>query len=149
MTDTDSIIRAISIDAPLSRVWAAIADHKEYGRWFRAEIDTPFIPGAEITGSVFDDKGGRWPLRMKVVAVEPETLLAFEWPAFTEEDGDLAQYPWLRAEYHLAPDGDGTRVTITESGYDAIPERYRDTAKSGNEGGWEHQARNLKAHVEG
>ena len=44
--------------------------------------------------------------------------------------------------------GEGTRLTVTESGFDAIPAERRDEALRMNEGGWEAQVGNVKAHAE-
>jgi len=42
----------------------------------------------------------------------------------------------------------GTRLTVIESGFDALPAERRPLALRMNEGGWEEQVGNIKRHVE-
>jgi hypothetical protein len=42
----------------------------------------------------------------------------------------------------------GTRLTITESGFDGIPAARREQAYRANEGGWEHQLRLVGKYLE-
>ena len=43
----------------------------------------------------------------------------------------------------------GTRLTITESGFDALPPDRREEAYRANEGGWAHQLALVGKYVEG
>ncbi len=46
MTDlADTIERELRIAAPVDRVWTALTDYKEFGTWFRCDLDGPFVPG--------------------------------------------------------------------------------------------------------
>ena len=87
------------------------------------------------------------PFSAHVTALRPETLLAFEWPAYVEDEGVLEHEPWTTVEFRLVPEGESTRVTITESGFDRLPARVRDRIRRENEGGWAAQAQNLAQHV--
>jgi len=42
---TDRIEKVIELSAPLARVWRALTDHKEFGIWFRVELEGPFVVG--------------------------------------------------------------------------------------------------------
>src|SRR5471030_991549 len=42
---TNSIEKRIELQAPLTRVWRALTDHREFGEWFRVKLETPFAPG--------------------------------------------------------------------------------------------------------
>ena len=41
----DRIIKTIDLKAPVARVWQALTDHREFGRWFRVALDGPFVAG--------------------------------------------------------------------------------------------------------
>ena len=41
----DRIEKRIALAAPVSRVWRALTDHREFGQWFRVSVDGPFVPG--------------------------------------------------------------------------------------------------------
>ena len=40
----EHIIRSVELGAPISRVWRALTDPKEFGQWFRVKLDGPFEP---------------------------------------------------------------------------------------------------------
>jgi hypothetical protein len=44
--------------------------------------------------------------------------------------------------------GDGTRLTVTESGFDGLPESRRAQAFAANAGGWEKQMELVRNFVE-
>lgn len=52
-----------------------------------------------------------------------------------------------RAEFRLEKIPTGTRLVITESGFDGIPAHRRIEALRMNEGGWAEQTKNIEAHV--
>ena len=40
------IEKQVVLRAPLERVWRAISDSQEFGRWFGVSIDGPFVAGS-------------------------------------------------------------------------------------------------------
>ena len=36
---SDVIEKRIELNAPVSRVWRALTDHREFGEWFRVKLD--------------------------------------------------------------------------------------------------------------
>jgi hypothetical protein len=52
-------------------------------------------------------------------------------------------------EFVLDEVAGGTKLTITESGFDAIPLARRAEAFRMNDGGWAEQIRNIEAYVTG
>lgn len=170
MPSTDRIEKCMTLRAPLARVWRAIADAQEFGRWFGFTLDGAFTAGHTITGT-FDgtldeaaiiehQKGlGVEPSRIKrpernavfctVQSIEPERYFSFRWiPYGIDADADPTNEPTTLVEFHLEPIGEGTRLTIVESGFDRVPAHRRARAFRMNEGGWAVQAENLKKHVE-
>lgn len=146
---TDRIERSVDIGAPIERVWRAISDPAEFGAWFRVRLDGPFEAGTEQTGQMTYPGYEHYPWKARIVAVEPPHRLAFDWPHMDGSQQVREDWPWTRVEFRLAPHGTGTRVTITESGFDALPAEVRDTNYRQNDRGWEEQARNIAAHVAG
>ena len=51
-TSTDRIEKRIELRVPVARVWRALTDHKEFGQWFRVDLETPFAPGRTTTGRI-------------------------------------------------------------------------------------------------
>jgi uncharacterized protein YndB with AHSA1/START domain len=146
----DRIEKVVELAAPVARVWRALTDHREFGTWFRADIETPFVLGEVARGVTTYPgyEGMRW--EAIVVAIEPERTFAFEWCPYEHDDyRDFASAPKTRVEFRLEPTQKGTRLVITESGFDRIPDDKRriDALRSNTEG-WDIQARNIAIHVE-
>ena len=49
---SDRIEKQIEIKAPLTRVWRAITDHREFSTWFRVALEGPFVAGKEARGRI-------------------------------------------------------------------------------------------------
>ena len=49
---TDRIEKRILLRAPPQRVWRALTDSTEFGRWFGMRFDGPFTPGALMRGVI-------------------------------------------------------------------------------------------------
>ena len=96
--NSDRIEKEVLLRAPLDRVWRAISDAEEFGRWFGVRFDGPFVAGTSVTGTItpttVDDdvakaqephagKSDAW----QIVAVEPQRRLAFRWHPFGVENG--------------------------------------------------------------
>lgn len=144
----DQIERTIEIKAPVSRVWRALTDHREFGQWFRVELDGPFVPGGLSTGLMTYPGFEGWPWRALVECMEPERLFSFRWHDYDAEVGsNIADQPTTLVEFRLAATPNGSRLTITESGFEALPDPRRFAVLRDNAEGWTIQARNLAAHV--
>jgi uncharacterized protein YndB with AHSA1/START domain len=143
---TDRIEKTVELKAPVERVWRAVTDHEEFGQWFRVRLDQPFAAGAESTGTITQPGYEHMRWQAWVVAMEPMRLFAFTWSHATAAGGEDLR---TRVEFRLAPIPGGTRLTIVESGFDALPDGLRDTLWRGNERGWTEQVGNIRAHVGG
>jgi uncharacterized protein YndB with AHSA1/START domain len=146
---TDRIEKQFAVAAPRSRVWRALADAREFGAWFGVELDRGFAPGATVRGRLTSPKYQHITLEVIIDRMEPETYFSYRWhPAAIDETMDYAAEPLTLVEFRLADSGEGTIITIVESGFDALPATRRAEAFRMNEGGWNGQSRKLAAHVE-
>lgn len=150
---TDSIIRAIDIAAPIEKVWDALVDHEKFGTWFRVALDQSFVAGDASTGHMTYPGYEDYDWSAKIVAIEPMTRFAFSWPA-TGGDKEamktgVPDSEWTLVEFVLEPTASGTRLTVTESGFDKVPEPRRSSVMRSNEGGWTQQVENIRNYVEG
>jgi uncharacterized protein YndB with AHSA1/START domain len=156
---TDRIEKEVLLRAPLDRVWRAISDAEEFGKWFGVRFDGPFVPGTSVTGvitptTVDDDvakaqephagKADAW----QIVAVEPQRRLAFRWhPYGVEDDVDYSREPTTLVEFTLADTADGVLLRIVESGFDAIPAERRASAFESNSEGWAAQTELVRKYL--
>ena len=146
---TDRIEKSIDIAAPVERVWRALTDHEEFGAWFRVKLDGPFALGELSRGHMTYPGYEHLKWEARVVAMEAPHLFAFTWhPYAVDPDRDYSAEPPTRVEFRLEPAGEGTRLTVVESGFDSIPAERREEALRMNTGGWEQQVKNVKAHAE-
>ncbi|MGD9806047.1 MAG: SRPBCC family protein [Hyphomicrobiaceae bacterium] len=144
----DRIVKTVELKAPISRVWHAISDHDEFGQWFRVKLDGPFEPGALSTGKMTYPGYEGYPWLARVERMEPERLLSFRW-VHSEDiaNVDITKGPMTLVEFHLEPIASGTRLTIIESGFEALPDHRRLEILRSNTQGWNIQADNIAAHV--
>src|SRR5215218_2567600 len=145
---TDRIEKTVDLKAPVSRVWKALTDHKEFGTWFRVSLDGPFVPGGRSTGHVTYPGYEHLKWEAVVQAMEPERLFSFTWHPYAVDPGtDYSTEKPTVVEFRLEEVSDGTLLTLTESGFDQIPAERRVEAFRRNEGGWTEQMNNIEKHV--
>ncbi|BCI80938.1 hypothetical protein MTY66_25630 [Mycolicibacterium sp. TY66] len=158
--NSDRIEKEVTLRAPLDRVWHAIANSDEFGRWFGIRFDGPFVAGESVTGVItpteVDDevaaaqephagKSSVW----QIVAVEPPRRLAFRWhPYAVEPDADYDDEPTTLVEFTLTETADGVLLQIVESGFDNIPAERRAAAFEANSGGWEAQTKLVRKYLD-
>lgn len=146
----DRIENSIALAAPIERVWRALTDHVEFGAWFRLALDGPFRLGAVSHGHVTYPGHEHLVWEATIVEMESPYRFAFEWhPAAIDPTADYGHEPATRVQFTLHSIEAGTRLSVVESGFDAIPADRRDVAYRMNEGGWAEQMRNIEAHVTG
>ena len=144
----ERIVKTIELAAPVSRVWRALTDPTEFGQWFRVKLDGPFKPGAVSTGRMTYPGCEHLPWRAVIERMDHEQFLSFRWHDFDANSGvEISEQPMTRVEFRLEPTKDGTRLTITESGFEAMPDPRRLEVLRGNTKGWNIQAKNIAAHV--
>lgn len=149
---TDRIEKTIVLRAPRDRVWNAITDSKQFGTWFGVDFDKPFVAGTPISGRMTPTKVDPDVAKMQesfkgmkfdftVARIEPMRLFSFRWHPFAiDPKADYSGEPTTLVVFELADVDGGTRLTITESGFDRIPLDRRAKAFEANSGGWEKQA---------
>jgi uncharacterized protein YndB with AHSA1/START domain len=149
---SDRIEKQIELKAPVSRVWRAITDYREFGEWFRVELDGPFAEGEVSHGHMTYPGFEHVKWEAMVEKMEPERLFAFTWAHPKSFDkatysSDYSKDPRTRVEFRLEKTKDGTLLRITESGFDKLPPDMRLEAFRRNEGGWAEQMKNIENHV--
>lgn len=148
-TTTDRIEKLVNLDAPRSRVWRALTDVSQFNQWFGVSLAQPFTPGAAVSGNLSSPKYAHITLTIWIESLEPERFFSFRWHPFAIEEGiDYSAEPTTLVTFTLEEVAGGTRLTIVESGFDAIPESRRARAFSANSGGWDAQSKNIKKFVE-
>jgi len=167
----DRIEKQTTLRAPVARVWRALTDAGEFGRWFGIRLEGPFVAGhlmkGTFEGTLPDESAMRERQRQLGVApsgvrapgpnavfctverIEPERYFSFRWiPYGIDAEADLAHEATTLVEFRLEAVPDGTHLTIVESGFHAVPAHRRKRAFLMNEGGWTAQLENIARHVQ-
>lgn len=108
-----------SVGASPQEVYALLAapdrhQETEPTDWVRGAIDLePLTEEGQIFGihMFHENAGGAYAMHNRVIAVEPGVSIAWE-PGQYEDSGDWGSGGWIW-RYDLAPEGTGTRVTLT------------------------------------
>ena len=146
---SNSIEKRVELKAPVSRVWRALTDHREFGEWFRVKLEAPFRPGAVARGPIQYPGYEHLVFEATVQTMEPERLFSFTWhPYAIDPKIDYSKEPTTLVEFRLEPKDGGTLLVVTETGFDAIPKERRFEAFRMNESGWAEQMKNIQRHVE-
>src|SRR5207249_10899654 len=76
---SDRIEKQIELKAPVSRVWRALTDYREFGEWFRVKLERPFLVGEVSRGQLTFP--GYEHLQMEVVVqkIESERFFCYTW----------------------------------------------------------------------
>jgi uncharacterized protein YndB with AHSA1/START domain len=142
------IEKHLELKAPVSRVWRALTNHHEFGRWFRVKLAGPFKVGKICRGRI------TWPgfehimMEVLVEKIEPEHYFAYGWhPYAIDPDVDYSKEPRTLVEFTLAATKTGTRLTVVESGFEKIPADRRAEAFRMDNSGWSEQLQNIKKYV--
>lgn len=147
---SDRIERSIHIQAPRSRVWRALSDAEEFGRWFGADLQGQrFAPGQRASGPITFEGYRHVLFDVTVEKVQPETLLSWRWhPYAVDPKVDYSGETPTLVEFTLEEVPGGTMLRVAESGFDKVPPERRFEAFRMNTRGWDAQMDCIRRHVE-
>jgi uncharacterized protein YndB with AHSA1/START domain len=142
------IEKHIELKAPISRVWRALTDYREFGDWFLVKLDGPFVVGRISRGHITHPGYEHVKWEVAVQKMEPERLFSFTWhPYAVDPKIDYSKEPPTLVEFTLEKTAGGTLLRVTESGFDKIPADRRLKAFRMDEGGWAQQMTNIEKYV--
>ena len=146
--ENDRVEKRIELKAPVSRVWRALTDFREFGEWFRVKLEGPFVPGQAARGHITYPGYEHYKWEAVIQKMEPEKLFSFTWhPYAVDLKVDYSTETPTLVEFKLEKTATGTLLTVTESGFSRIPIHRRAEAFRMNDGGWAEQMKNIEAHV--
>ena len=118
---TDRIEKTVELKAPVSRVWRALTDYREFGAWFRVRLDGPFEPGRTVLGQITYPGYEHLKWEAVVQKMEPERLLSFTWhPYAIDPNQDYSSEVPTLVEFTLEKIAAGTLLRVVESGFDKL-----------------------------
>ena len=156
---TDRIEKQVLLKAPRERVWRALSEADQFGKWFGVRFDGPFVQGQRLTGKItppqVDDEVAAMqapyegtPFEWIVERIEPMRSIAFRWHPFgIDKTVDYSHEPMTLIVFELRDAPEGILLTVTESGFDKLPPERRAKAFPANEGGWVHQMKLIEKYL--
>ena len=147
-TATDRIEREIRLRHPRSKVWRALTDYREFGRWFGVVFTEPFVVGSRLKGRITHPGYEHLTMDILIERMEPERLLAWRWHPGSVQDEEILADPETLVVFELHEVPGGTRLTVVETGFDRIPMARRAGAFAENSEGWTEQMKNIEAHLD-
>ncbi len=146
--EDDRIEKRIELKAPISRVWRALTDYREFGEWFQVKLEGPFVPGEVSRGHITYPGYEHYKWEAVVLQMEVERLFSFTWhPYAMDLAKDYSNEPQTLVEFRLEKIPVGTLLVVTESGFDKLPPERRLQAFPMNDRGWSEQMKNIETHV--
>lgn len=128
------ITRTLELEAPPSRVWAAITEPNELAAWFPDQAELDVQPGGK--GALTWE--GHGTADVEVLEVEPLRKFVWRW---SKGERPLSEYS-TTVEWTLTPrEGGGTTLHMRESGFDS------DEHLADNTGGWTAELGELVEHL--
>lgn len=80
--------------------------------------------------------------------IDPPSYFAFTWhPYAVDVAVDYSKETPTLVEFRLQPTADGTRLTVTESGFSDLPDDRRQEAFARNSEGWSMQMKNVEDYL--
>jgi uncharacterized protein YndB with AHSA1/START domain len=144
----DRVEKRIVLEAPVSRVWRALTDYREFGEWFRVNLEGPFEVGKAARGRIAYPGYEHLTWEATIKSMEPERLFSFTWhPYAVDLNVDYSKEEPTLVEFRLEPTKTRTLLVLSESGFSKIPKGRRMMALRKNDGGWAQQMKNIAAHV--
>ena len=143
---TNRIQKTVRLRAPRSRVWKALTDPAQFGEWFGAKLTGRFTPGQRTRGPITIPGYDHLAFEVVVDRMEPERLFSWRWQPGGDPDIDPAE-PMTLVVIELEEVPEGTRLTVTESGFDQIHIARRTKAYRENDEGWAGQLDNIGRYL--
>jgi uncharacterized protein YndB with AHSA1/START domain len=144
---SDSVTRDVVIADTPDRVFRSLT--QDFGTWFRVKLDGAFREGGLVSGEMTMPGAEGLPFKARTLTIDPPRTFVFEWPQWDFEANRSLEdsVPWTRVSFDLEAVAEGTRVTVTESGFAGLPPGIGQRVLRENTEGWELQLRSLADHV--
>jgi uncharacterized protein YndB with AHSA1/START domain len=150
IAELSRIDRAIEIDAPVERVWRALTDQQEVAAWFRVTIEGNFKAGEEVWMTSTHEGYAGQRFRVRIVELTPPRRMVWRWhPGEVDPAIDYSQEPETTVTYTLESTATGTRLSVSETGFDEISLARRAKVFADNSQGWAEVVNWIKEHAEG
>jgi uncharacterized protein YndB with AHSA1/START domain len=149
VAELSRIDRTIEIAAPPDRVWRALTNAEELSAWFQVKIEGEMVPGTEVWMTSVHPAHAGQRFRVRFTEMNAPRRLVWEWhPGEVDPAVDYSREPWTTVTFTLELSGGGTRLSVSETGFDAISLARRAKVYQDNSQGWAEVLVWLQTYVE-
>ena len=149
VAELSRIDRTIEIKAPPERVWQALTNARELSAWFQVTIEGDIAPGQEVWMTTVSTQFPVQRFRVRFVEMTPPTRFVWQWhPGEVDPNVDYSREPRTTVTFTLEPTEAGTRLSVSETGFDEISLTRRAKVYKDNSQGWVEVLEWLQRHAE-
>jgi uncharacterized protein YndB with AHSA1/START domain/ADP-ribose pyrophosphatase YjhB (NUDIX family) len=126
----EPIIKRISIDAPISKVWIALTDPAILGKWITMPNNISPVVGNEFTFEAESrDEWGNWDrmIKCKITELIPGKKISYTWASELIKGETIVSF-------ELNDNKGKTELTLIHSGWENLPENAEMWKESHNKG---------------
>ena len=123
------IIIEKTYNAPVAKVWKALADKNEMRKWYFDVSDFKPEVGFEFQFSGKGSDGTEYVHLCKVTEAVPNKKIAYSW-VYRDQGGNSL------VSFELFDEGGKTRLKLTHNGVETFPSNLKDFARESFIGGW-------------
>ena len=149
VAELSRIDRTIEINAPRERVWRALTNPHELSAWFQVKIEGDIAPEADVWMTSTHVGYGGQRFRVRFREMTPPERFVWEWhPGEVDPNVNYAREPRTTVTFTLEPSARGTRLSVSETGFDEISLTRRAKVYKDNSQGWPEVLVWLQTYVE-
>jgi uncharacterized protein YndB with AHSA1/START domain len=142
MAFPDRIERTVRLDRPPRDVWPALTTAEGLSAWFGEQATIDLQPG----GAASMTFAGGMTVEMRVERAEEPNVFAYTWRLPDLPDDDQRR---TYVEFALEPDGAGTMLRVTETGFAQLPLDTRSDTYDSHSDGWSQELAELVDYLDG
>jgi uncharacterized protein YndB with AHSA1/START domain len=156
---SDRIEKQRVVQHPIERVWRAISEPKQFSAWIGLAEPGDFVQGALFTAKMAPTKFNAefaqlqepydgLTVKMTIERIQPPFHFSFRFHPFAiDPNADYSSEPMNEVAFELKEVANGTRVTMTETGFERIPPERRAVAYEVNNRAWGLALKALESYL--
>jgi len=131
------IDRTIDVNAPPDKVWRVLTTAKDVAAWFQMKVEGEIAAGADVWMTTTNPAYAGQRFKVRIKELTPPRRFVWEWhPGAVDPAVDYSKEACTTVTFTLEPSGTGTRLTVSETGFDAISRERRAKVYQDNTQGW-------------
>ena len=143
------IDRTIDLAASPERVWRALTSAPELTAWFHVAIEGDIAIGEEIWMTSTHPDHGNARFKVRIVELSSPRRVVWQWhPGEFDPNVDYSREAETTVTFELEATSSGTRLTVSETGFDRVTLARRAKVYGDNAKGWAEVLVWLERYVE-